>query len=280
MNVTMKSMSKHSGRMKVALALAAAVVLAACQANTPTTTTTQSSTTSQNSQAVQQTASAQQGAQPTAQTGTQQQPGAFVMPTALPTRVVAAETTVTADGVISISTPLVTAAFDATGIVTAINVKAGQTVKLGDVLAQISDADLQTTLTQAQEQLTLQQAQIAKSLAPASASEISTAKAGLSSAYAAYNALKKGPDSATVEAALRSWNQAKNSLYSTQLSRDSICHFTPGKPDPVAEAAAKKEPDCKDAEYGVQQAELREQNAHQQYIDAQAPATQAELASA
>jgi len=198
-------------------------------------------------------------------------------PQAVPTQQVTANASIVADGQLALATPSVLATFATSGKVQVVNVVPGQAVKTGDVLAELDSTTLSNTLTAAQDKLALQQAQIDKSVAPATKFDLDNAKAALRSAYSAYNALKKGPDVNTVDVALRSWNQAKNSLYSSQLSRDTICRFVPGKPDPVHEVEAKKSPDCKSAELGVQDAQASESTAHQKYIDAQAPTTQADL---
>lgn len=185
-------------------------------------------------------------------------------PTALPTRVVSTSKTVAVDGALALATPLISASFDSSGYVTAVNVKPGQAVKKGDVLAELDGAELKLALEKAQESLALKQAQINNSLTPATASEIASAKAALSAASAAYSELKAGASSHDVEQALRSWNQAKNALYTSQLSRDETCR--------------KKEATCEQANLAVQSAELRERSAYQSYLDAQQPATDQELA--
>jgi HlyD family secretion protein len=256
-----------------------AIALAACQAAAPVTTSTgaaQQSNAVQTGNIITGTNSTQQGGL----TGNLPAGAAMALPTALPTRAVTAQSSIAVDGALALSAPLVTAAFESSGNVTAVNVKPGQSVKKGDVLATLDATDLNTALQQAEEKLALKQAEIAKSLAPATAAEIKSAKAALSSAYAAYNALKAGPTASDIELALRTYNQAKNSLYAQQLQRDQVCHFVPGSPDPVNEANMKKDPDCKQSDLSVQAAELRLQNAKQTYDDAQLPATQEKLAQA
>jgi multidrug efflux pump subunit AcrA (membrane-fusion protein) len=208
-------------------------------------------------------------------------PGAAAaVPTALPTRVVTVSTSVAVDGELALATPLISASFESSGKVSAVHVAPGQMVKKGDVLAELDGTALNVALQQAQEALALKQAQIDSSLAPAKQTDIDSAKAALASAYAAYNELKQGPSAHDVDAALRSWNQAKNSLYSSQVSRDSVCGRPDGNWDAEAEKKAKTDPECKQADLGVQAAELSESNAHQKYLDAQKPASQDELTKA
>jgi HlyD family secretion protein len=184
----------------------------------------------------------------------------------LPTRVVAASTTLTVDGVLTLGGPLMTMSFSGNGKVTAVNVSPGQAVKKGEVLAELDTTSLNNALQQAQEQLVLRQAQINSSLAPSTKTELDTARASLASAYAAYAQAKKGPDANTVEQALRSWNQAKNALYSSQLNRDTTC------------ATDKESGKCKQAELAVKSSEINERSAYQKYLDSQAPTTQDKLA--
>jgi HlyD family secretion protein len=203
--------------------------------------------------------------------------GQRAFPTALPTRVVAASTSLAVDGQLALASPTVAAAFQTSGKVKAVNVTPGQVVKQGAVLATLDDTDLQTALQQAQQALALQQSQIAKSLAPAAPTDIASAQAALNSAYAAYHALKAGPDPHAIQQALISWDQAKNSLYSAQLSRDRTCGLKPGSSTLADVQKAMGNPDCKITDLNVQSSELSEQTAHQKYLDAQKPSTQDQL---
>lgn len=257
--------------------VAALTLLAACQQQAPAVTSVTAAPAAN-------TALGTPGAQPALSGQTGQStvlPGAQrAQPTALPTRVVAAVNSITVDGALALATPLRTVGFDSSGRITAVNVMPGQTVKAGEVLATIDDTALTEALALAEEKLALKRAEIAQNLASANKSDLSVAQTNLAAAYAAYNELKAGPASSTIEQALRSWNQARNSLYSTQLNRDSECHFVPGKPDKEWETKALKEPDCKFADLQTQAAELRVETAHQAYLDAQQPATSADLARA
>ncbi|HEY3341905.1 MAG TPA: biotin/lipoyl-binding protein [Anaerolineae bacterium] len=197
--------------------------------------------------------------------------------TALPTRIVTAITTVAADGELALFGPVMSAAFETTGKVTAVYVVPGQSVKKGELLAELDSSTLSTTLQQAQEALTLKQLQIASSISSTKQTDVDVARAGLASAYAAYNELKAGPSAHTVEQALRTWNEAKNSLYSSQLSRDKTCGIKPGQTSADDVKKAMTDTDCKAADMSVQGAEVQEASAHQAYLDAQKPATNDDL---
>lgn len=200
---------------------------------------------------------------------------------AQPTRVVSANTVIAVDGALALQTPLVSLTFGSASKVASVKVAPGQLVKTGDVLAELDKTDLNIALQKAQDALTLQKAQIANSSAPATKADVDNAKTSLNAAYAAYTTLKDGPDAHTVEQARISWNQAKNSLAQSQLSRDVTCHFVAGKTT-EAEMAAQiaGDLDCKVADRNAKNAELRTQTAYQAYVDAQKPATDGDLAKA
>ena len=260
MKMILKTLPTHpytntnSMRTLVAGVMSAALLLTACQNDITGNGTTATNTPGQN------------------------QRTAVVNATPLPTRVVAAETSIAVDGGLALASPLVTMGFESTGKVTAIHVAPGQSVQPGDVLAEIDGSTLQDALQQAQEGLVLKQAQIDSSLAPSSPSGVTSARAGLASAYAAYNIAKQGTGAADIEQALISWNQAKNSLYSAQLNRDQSCGFTAGTPqnERINNGSAK----CKTAELSVKNADMNVLAAEQKYVLLQKPPTKDDLAKA
>ena len=203
--------------------------------------------------------------------------GTRVAPTALPTRVVTATTTVAADGELALFGPVMSAAFETTGKVAVVNVVPGQTVKKGELLAELDSTTLSNTLQQAEQALALQQLQIANSISSTKQTDIDVARANLASAYAAYNELKAGPSTHTIEQALRTWNEAKNSLYSAQLKRDEACGIKPGQTGEEDVKIAKTNTDCKAPDLDVQGAEAQVATAYQAYLDAQKPATSDDL---
>lgn len=252
--------------------MAAVLVLAACQGNTPATN---------EGLAGGQAGGPSNGASTTNQTGGTGQRGNAAVPTPLPTRVVVANTNITADGALALARPLVSASFEASGNVSAINVAPGQAVKKGEVLVELDGTALNEALALAQEQLTLKQAEIDNSETKATASEIASAKASLNSANAAYEALQKGPSEYDIDEALRNWNTAKNSLYTTQLNRDQVCQLAPGVSTlEDFQRAKSSNKECNHADMDAQAGELRVASAYQAYLDAQLPATEAELAQA
>jgi len=195
-------------------------------------------------------------------------------PTPLPTRVIAPRTSVAADGVLALTQPSVVLGFESTGRIKAINVVPGQKVKVGEVLAELDDIQLQEALAQAKDQLAVTDAQIKNNSVPAKKTDIDNARASLSSAYARYNEQKQVPAATDIEQAMRSWNQAKNSLWQSQVSRDQMCFFDPDK------NIYSNNDKCKTASYNVIAAEQNERAAYSRYIAAQAPTTADKLASA
>ena len=195
-------------------------------------------------------------------------------PTPLPTRVVAPRTKISADGELTLTRPVVSLSFETPGRVKAVNVALGQRVKTGQVLAEVEDTQLREALTQARDQLAVTVAQIKQSSVPAKATDITNARATLNSAYARYAEVKKGPTATDIEQALRSWNQAKNSLYQSQVSRDLVCG--PDKDKNIYSGNVK----CKEASYSTLASEQNERSAHERYLSAQQPTTADKLALA
>lgn len=196
--------------------------------------------------------------------------------TATPTRT-ATVASVAGVGALAISVPDIQAAFETSGKVVAVNVVAGQAVRKGEVIAELDPVDLRTALKQAQDSLAQKELDIATALEPTKQRDIDNATSSLNSAWAAYADLVKGPTQLSIDNALRSWNQARNSLWGSQLNRDQACHLNP--PDPNARNFFD-EPGCKVARLGVESAEARERAAYQAYLDAQKPATDDALAKA
>lgn len=188
----------------------------------------------------------------------------------LPTAALTAATTVAVDGALALAEPAVAVSFETTGRVVAVLVQTGQRVKKGETLARLDDTALQDALAQAKEQLALVEARQAQSAAPAAArqSDIDSARASLSAAWAAYNDMKKRPTTSAIELALRAWNQARNQLWSAQITRDSVC------------ALSTTSSTCKSNDASVGAAYEAERSAYQRYLDAQAAPSEQEVAQA
>ena len=124
--------------------------------------------------------------------------------------------------------------FQQTGLVSTVNVKVGDTVKKGDVLARLDTADLelglaqaQTALAQAQSSLLTANANYSRTVEGPRKADIDAAEAALSSAYANYDKVKKGPQAADYAAAEAAMLNAEASLRSAQSAYDAVFRRNP-----------------------------------------------------
>jgi multidrug resistance efflux pump len=202
--------------------------------------------------------------------------------TPLPTRAVSPRGALVADGSLALTMPVVQASFETSARVVAVNVKPGQAVKQGDVLAQLDDEDLRDALAKAQESLAVTQAQISQTNTPASQADIDSAKAALASATAKYNELKQGSTKSDIEQALRAWNTAKDGLYQDQLARDAACGFKSGgtTEEDRRQALSGGNTACSINDVQVQSSEFNERAAYEKYQETLRPVTQEKLAQA
>ena len=80
-------------------------------------------------------------------------PDPVTTPTPRPTRPVQNNTTIVADGVIKAAEPVLPLSFETGGKVTSLNIKVGDVVQAGDVLATLDDSALQEAIANAQLQV-------------------------------------------------------------------------------------------------------------------------------
>ena len=196
--------------------------------------------------------------------------------TPAPTRAITPRASIVADGALALGIPPVAVGFETTARVTKVNVEPGQKVKQGDVLAELDDSDLKDALAQAQEALAVTEAQVGQNLAPAREADIKAAQAGLSSAGARYREVKQGASASEIEQALRSWNQAKNNLYSSQVDRDRVCEVFQRLPITQQNDSVR----CPSAQAQVKAAEENERAAFARYQALQQPVTGDKLTQA
>jgi HlyD family secretion protein len=83
--------------------------------------------------------------------------------------------------------------FGASGTISRLNVKEGDAVKAGDVLAQLDTQDLEFQVKTAQDGLDLARSTLAQAQVPASPEEITSAQAAYDSAVAALEQSRRGP---------------------------------------------------------------------------------------
>ena len=144
-------------------------------------------------------------------------------PTAMPTRAVAATTSLAVDGVLALALPQVALSFDVSGRITAVNATLGQAVKKGDVLAAIDNTALKNAVADAQLALDQLEANIRLQNVPPSKADLAAATAALNAAYASYNVTKDGASQTSINNARMSADAAWLSYLSAQSSRDAAC---------------------------------------------------------
>lgn len=157
--------------------------------------------------------------------------------------------------------------FQTAGRIVEVNVRLGDKVSAGQVLARLDDSDARAAVAQAEAALKVAQAQLDSARAPARPEQIAaataavaaaqaglkTAQANLEVARANLNKLLAGPSPRELEIARQQIEQAKVQLWGAQAARDAIKGnpaSTPGQSD-TAEAAVAQ------AEVAVRIAELQ-----------------------
>ena len=157
-------------------------------------------------------------------------------PTAIPTRVVTAQTVITVDGGISLGTPALSLGFDATGMIRSVKTSIGQIVHAGDVLATVDDTALQDAVTDATVALNTLQATINQQNTPSTREDIAAAEAALNNTYVSYNTVKTGSTATDIEASRKNLESAKLGLMTAQVSRDLAC----SGPDGLSKISCKQ----------------------------------------
>jgi HlyD family secretion protein len=143
--------------------------------------------------------------------------------TPLPTREVLVDARVTANGALALRSPVVSAGFDINGKVTSVRVRAGQSVKRGDVLATLDETDLRDAIEDAKLSLDLTEANIRLQAVPTAKEDLDAAKAALASANASYAQTKSGAKRSEIETAQRNLDAAWLQYLGSQVSRDVHC---------------------------------------------------------
>lgn len=143
--------------------------------------------------------------------------------------------------------------FKTDGRVAVVNVKQGDKVKAGDILAELEISDLLNQLAQAK--VSLETAQMQLRSAEASSGESETRAAiDLEIARLRLAQAKSQDPTTEVEIARQHLEQAKNSLWSAQASRDSTCAEGRGSDCDSAQAQVQSaEASVRIAELGLQQ---------------------------
>src|SRR5438270_1524245 len=119
--------------------------------------------------------------------------------------------------------------FQASGKVTAVNVKLGQAVKAGDVLAEVDPTDLQAALDTANSNLSSAHAKLNQLLQGSTASQLTAADQSVAQAQAAYdkavramNTLQQPPTATDLAAAEQSVAQAQTQVATATQARAKV----------------------------------------------------------
>lgn len=131
--------------------------------------------------------------------------------------------TVSVNGELTTIANEISVRFETNAKVTAVNVRPGQKVKKGDVLATLDPTALKDAVADAQLALDLTEANILASSVPATKEAIAAAQAALNAAYATYSTTVAGATSTEIENARQSAESAWLSYLSSQISRDRAC---------------------------------------------------------
>ncbi len=110
--------------------------------------------------------------------------------------------------------------FGVSGTVTQVNVKEGDTIKAGDVLAQLDTKDLELQVKTAQDGLDLAQSTLTQAKTPASAEEITAAQAAYDSAVAALTHAQRGPTAEDMAILKANLEKAQAALDQAQAAYD------------------------------------------------------------
>ncbi len=148
--------------------------------------------------------------------------------------------------------------FTTTGQLATLNVRPGDAVQAGQVLAQLDLKPLQKTLDEARAALKRAQPENARQLAAAQL-DLQTAQTKLAQAQASLP--KTGDQNENLAIAQRRLEQAKNQLWAAQSQRDSVCgHGKSTQCDQAQAVVQADEEAVRIAELQVQQEQAKEQS--------------------
>ncbi len=117
--------------------------------------------------------------------------------------------------------------FQQPGTVAEVDVRPGDTVKRGDVLAKLDAADLELALQQAQVALVVAESAYSRTLDTPPRSDVDAAQASLNAALAAYEKLKAGPAPEDYASATGALANASAGLKQAQMAYDQAYRSNP-----------------------------------------------------
>ncbi len=157
-------------------------------------------------------------------------------------------------------------AFKGTGRVAEVNVKEGEQVRAGQVLATLETADLKLALAQAEATLRINQARLEETTKGPDESDVMAARAQLESAQAAYRQLLEGPSEDKKRAASAAVERARAALEQAQAAYDQVANLPNVGMLPQS--------------VQLQNATIELESAEAQYRETIAPPTEAQIAQA
>lgn len=110
--------------------------------------------------------------------------------------------------------------FEATGVIAQVNVRLGDAVKKGDVIARLDTADLELALADAQAGLLIATSNYSRTVQGSRDADLKAAQAALAAAQASYAKLRKGPDPADYADAEAALHNAEATLQQAQGAYD------------------------------------------------------------
>ena len=162
--------------------------------------------------------------------------------------------------------------FGQSGKVTAVNVKLGQEVKQGDVLAQIDSDSLQNAVTTAQVNVSNAQAKLNQLLQGSTASELASADQSVVQAQANYDQavqalqdLSNPPTASALSAAQQAVTQAESQVTQAQTARTKLDSTSDDAVTAAEAAVAKAKKSVDDATENVSLAEAKLKGAETAY---------------
>lgn len=166
--------------------------------------------------------------------------------------------------------------FAATGKVVEVLVQEGDTLESGQVMARLDDEDLLLSLKQSEVALEIAKAQLALTTKGPSEEEVSAAEAALESANASLDDIEAGASWRDKQLSKLSIDQAKNSLWGAQGSRDAI----KGQPFADGGQVTQAEASVANAELAVEMAELQYAKLFEEPMEGTLAAARAQIAQA
>jgi len=166
--------------------------------------------------------------------------------------------------------------FAGTGKVVEVLVQEGDAIESGQVMARLDDEDLLLSLKQSEVALEVAEAQLALTTKGPSDEEVAAAEAALESAKASLDDIEAGASWRDKQLSKLSIDQAKNSLWGAQGSRDAI----KGQPFADGGQVTQAEAAVANAELAVEMAELQYAKLFEEPMEGTLAGARAQIAQA